>query len=115
MSQHKLTIEQGIPHRALNYIYTAHATKRDRGTVCRRTDGLGRLAARGVEGRKRGRGRGIRVQRRGGEEWREGEFGWCCLLFVLLTPNNPLKSPSSPIMDSCSFWCLAKSSMSKHH
>ena len=79
LSQHKLTIEQGIPHRALNCIHTAHATKRDRGTVCRRTDGLGRLAARGVEERKRGRGRGIRVQRRGGEEWREGEFGCCCL------------------------------------
>ena len=23
---------------------------------------------------------------------------------VLLTTNNPLKSPSGPIMDSCSFW-----------
>ena len=31
-------------------------------------------------------------------------------LFVLLTPNNPLKSPSGPIMDCCSFWYLAKSS-----
>ena len=29
---------------------------------------------------------------------------------VLLTPNNPLKSPSGLIMDSCSFWYLAKSS-----
>ena len=43
---------------------------------------------------------------------REGERkgrGWV-ELSVLLTPNNPLKSPSGPIMDSCSFWYLAKSS-----
>ena len=43
---------------------------------------------------------------------REGEGkgrGWV-ELFVLLTPNNPLKSPSGLIMDSCSFWYLAKSS-----
>ena len=30
---------------------------------------------------------------------------------MLLTPKNPLKSPSGPIMDSCSFWYLAKSSI----
>ena len=48
----------------------------------------------------------------GTESGREGEGkgrGWVDL-FVLLTPNNPLKSPSSPVIDSCSFWYLAKPS-----
>ena len=43
---------------------------------------------------------------------REGEGrgrGWV-EMFVLLTPNNPLTSPSGLIMDSSSFWYLAKSS-----
>ena len=45
---------------------------------------------------------------RGGEC--EGEEGGLDGVFVQLTPNNPLKSPSAPIMDSWLFWYLAKSS-----
>ena len=50
---------------------------------------------------------------RGGEGSVRGEEGGLDDLLVLLTPNNSLKSPSGPIMDSWPFWYLAKSST--HH
>ena len=75
----------------------------------REAEGEGR--GQGVVGRGKGAGR---ERMEGGVE--QGVVGrggmgrgWVDLS-VLLTPNNPLKSPSGPIMDSCSFWYLAKSS-----
>ena len=68
--------------------------------------GVGTVRSGGAEGE----GRGWKGASRTGSG-REGERkrrGWVDLS-VLLTPNNPLKSPSGPIMDSCSFWYLAKS------
>ena len=56
-----------------------------------------------------GRGGEGSVRGRGGEC--EGEEGGLDKVFVVLTPNNPLKSPSGPIMDSWPFWYLAKSSI----
>ena len=40
----------------------------------------------------------------GGGGGRGEQRGGLDKVFVLLTPNNPLKSPSGPMMDSWSFW-----------
>ena len=41
-------------------------------------------------------GRGVRGREKGGE----GEVTEVGIVSMLLTPNNPLKSPSGPIMES---------------